>query len=465
MPHLSWQGRWSVWLAAGVLSWLWMRRHDGRQLAMLAILVNLLYACSCQLLMPGAEPIESAIAALGLLAIDLAVWFAPESLQQATLRLVRWHAVKIMLTVAAASLVPLGLAELSCRILTGLGVLKYHQAIQTVWRSGHDDWRLATITGDENREPDPVLLWRPVARKPYSAQRFKGPLIQVPKPPDVVRVMCYGDSLTDGPPKGGWVTWLRTMFEKQSPLAGRSVEVVNAGVAGYSSHQGVLRFLQEVDRYQPDLVLVSYGWNDAAEAIGQPDRSFQPPPWPVVVCQRALIRYRAYLVLMYYTRSLRPAPPVAPAGSAHPRVSVEDYLANLERFRSAAEARGIPIVFLTRPHKLAPAALRQDPTWRGSVPAYNTALSAWAAGRGLPLIDAQQSFEQLPSSLFSDECHFTPEGNRQMAEMIRGRLLEGPQGILRLAASRQKPGSNGSHDRPTGPIHRVSDRTTGAVRR
>lgn len=465
MPHLSWQGCWSVWLAAAGLSWLWMRRRPRGQLAMLAVLANLLYACSCQLLMPAAEPLESAIAALGLLAIDLAVWFAPESLKQATLRLVRWHAVKIMLTVATASLVPLSLAELSCRILTGLGVLKYHQAIQTVWRSGHDDWRLATITGDENREPDPVLLWRPVARKPYSAQRFKGPVIQVPKPADVVRVMCYGDSLTDGPPKGGWVTWLRTMLAGQPPLAGRRVEVVNAGVAGYSSHQGVLRFLQEVDHYQPDLVLVSYGWNDAAEAIGQPDRSFQPPPWPVVACQRALIRYRAYLCLMYYTRSLRPQPPVAPAGSTHPRVSIEDYLANLERFRSAAEARGIPTVFLTRPHNLAPAALRQDPTWRGSVPSYNTALTAWAASRGLPLIDAQKFFEHQPSALFSDECHFTPEGNRTMAEMIRTRLLEGPQGILQMAADRRTPRPDGPPDRPTGPIPQVSGQNTGAVRR
>ena len=131
---------------------------------MLAALVNLLYACSCQLLMPAAEPLESAIAALGLLAIDLCVWFAPDSLQHRLLLLVRWPSVKVVLTVATASLVPLGLTELSCRILTGLRVLKYHQAIQTVWRSGHDDWRLATITGDENREPDPVLLWRPVAQ-------------------------------------------------------------------------------------------------------------------------------------------------------------------------------------------------------------------------------------------------------------------------------------------------------------
>ena len=94
--------------------------------------------------------------------------------------------------------------------------------------------------------------------------------------------MCYGDSLTDGPPRGGWPSWLNRLLQEQGRAGGRRFEVMNAGVAGYSSHQGVLRFLQEVDRYQPDLVLVSFGWNDAAEAIGQPDKTFKIPPWPMV---------------------------------------------------------------------------------------------------------------------------------------------------------------------------------------
>ena len=120
-------------------------------------------------------------------------------------------------------------------------------------------------------------------------------------------------------------------------------------MAGYSSHQGVLRFLQEVDRYQPDQILVSFGWNDAAQAIGQPDKTFKIPPWPVVVTQRALVRYRAYLVFMYYTQKWRAQPPVATPGPVSPRVSVEDYLANMDRFRTEA-AQG------DQGHVLDPAA-------------------------------------------------------------------------------------------------------------
>ena len=117
----------------------------------------------------------------------------------------------------------------------------------------------------------------------------------------------------------------------------------------------------------------------------------------------------------------------------HPRVNLADYLANLDRFRIEAEAPGIPIVFLTRPHKLAPAALGKDPTWQGAVPRYNAALTASARRRGLPLIDVQRAFEKLPTALFSDECHFTPQGYQRMAQLVRDGLLEDRDGLLRLA--------------------------------
>ena len=97
---------------------------------------------------------------------------------------------------------------------------------------------------------------------------------------------------------------------------------LNAGVAGYSSHQGVLRFLQEVDRYQarprPGLVRL--------ERRGRGHRPAGQDVQDSAVAggrgQRALVRYRAYLVLMYYTQKWRAEPPAATPGPVSPRVSV-----------------------------------------------------------------------------------------------------------------------------------------------
>jgi lysophospholipase L1-like esterase len=420
MPRSPWEI--VLWVLVVVFPWLLVRAGRRRDLAFLAVMWGILCASAQVLANPAGERHEAAIACCVLLSLDLGAWLMPETLEIRLLKLARSKAAKLLIVSLGLGLVPSAIVERGCRALTDLHVLKYHQAIQTVWRAGHDDWRMATITGDENREPDPVLLWRPVTHSPFNAQRFKGPVAEIPKPADVYRVMCYGDSLTDGPPRGGWPSWLNRLLEEKGRTGGRRFDVLNAGVAGYSSHQGVLRFLQEVDRYQPDHILVSFGWNDAAEAIGQPDKTFKIPPWPLVVTQRALVRYRAYLVLMYYTQKWRTAPPVAAPGPVSPRVSVEDYLVNMDRFRTEAARRGIAVSFLTRPHKLPPDELSRNSTWRGSVPKYNAALRAWGLANNVPVVDAQHFFEQLPSDLFSDECHFTPQGYERMAKMVREEL-------------------------------------------
>ncbi len=219
MPHSGWF--WLLWLMVVGFPWLLARKGRGRDLVTLAILANLLYACVYVLLVPSGDRFTTAIAALLLLGVNLAVWFASPSLERRLLKLARRRPALILTTVLSAGIIPLGLIEVTCRLLTELRVLKYRQGIQTVWRSGHDDWRLATITGDQHREPDPVLLWRPAAHKPFNAQHFKGPLAENPKPPDVIRIMCYGDSLTDGPPKGGWPSWFQTLLDEQPPIPGR----------------------------------------------------------------------------------------------------------------------------------------------------------------------------------------------------------------------------------------------------
>lgn len=200
--------------------------------------------------------------------------------------------------------------------------------------------------------------------------------------------------------------------------------------------RGSCAFLQEVDQFDPDLIMVSFGWNDAALAIAQPDKSFRVPAWPVVLCQRALVRYRSYLVLMYYARKGCEQPTTTPLG---PRVSLDDYVANLERFRTETTARGIPIVFLTRPHRLTVGEQAKIASWRGTVTRYNAALTAWARAAAVPLIDVQALLEHFPRQVFADECHLTPEGYQELGELLRDQLVLPPDRLLWTAAHRAKP--------------------------
>jgi lysophospholipase L1-like esterase len=305
--------------------------------------------------------------------------------------------------------------EVAARVLIRLGVVDYWHPMKTVWVQGTDDWRLNHITADNLREPDPELFWKPVARAPYNAQRFKGPLMAVPKPSGVFRILCYGDSNTDGPKQGGWPELLQEVLNRQPAPDGRRYEVVNAGVAGYSSHQGLLRFQREVQTYQPDVVIVSFGWNDVARAVDRADHEFHPS-WLQVQLLRALFKSRLYLVLME-NLPLRSAA-IDPSLPESPRVPLTHYIANMERFAGLAKEHGAAILFLTRPQRKPLIIPNQLASWREKVPSYNAALRGWAGERALPLFDVEAFVDGLGAAYFSDECHLTTDGHRTLAEAL-----------------------------------------------
>ncbi len=309
-----------------------------------------------------------------------------------------------------------GGAEYVARFLVQTGLVEIYSPMETQLPEGAEDWRLAHITADAFREPDPVLWWRPVDRAPYNAQRMKGPVVSEHKPPGVFRILCYGDSNTDGPDHGGWPERLASLLQES---AGDTVyEVVNAGVAGYSSHQGLLRFQRQVARFRPDLVLVSFGWNDLATALGASDATFQPPPPVLVAVERFLLNYRFYLVLKRYIV------PQRPAVSVGNRVPLDDYLANMDAFGDVASAHGVKLVYLTRPYQEKTEAMRQiQNNWRADVPRYNDELVRFAAERNAFVIDVQQVFEDQFPNDFIDESHFTPKGHQRMAELLVERLM------------------------------------------
>jgi lysophospholipase L1-like esterase len=329
------------------------------------------------------------------------------------------HVARIVVVNVLVAGTLLASIELTARVLTYFGIVQSWQPLQVVWIERTNDFRLAHLTLEDYREPDPVLLWRPVGRPPYNAQRFKGPLMAVPKPAGVFRIMCYGDSNTDGPDKGGWPDELQHILDGRAGHGRLRYEVVNAGVVGYSSHQGLLRFRQEVELYQPDLIIVSFGWNDASEVGGgRTDRDYrQPSPWRVRVL-RVLLKSQLFLVLMQYV----PKAPAARPLQHTVRVPLSDYLHNMEGFATTASEYRASVVFLTRPHREPEADLR-------GVPAYNSQLRLWAHDHRLPLIDVQATFESAGAEFFLDASHFTPLGDRRMAETLTTELVS--RGLVR----------------------------------
>ncbi len=316
-------------------------------------------------------------------------------------------------------IISIGGSEYFALVATKYQILSYSVPMTTMLPQGTEDWRLAHITADAYREADPVFWWRPINRYPYNSQRFKGKEVSIEKKANIFRIICYGDSNTDGPDRGNWPEQLQSILDKTAHSKQQMIyEVLNAGVAGYSSHQGFLRFKQDMRKFKPDIVLVSFGWNDLADAIGKPDKLFTPPPPMVVAIQRFLLHFRFYLCLKYYVTQLH----AQQQFSLSQRVSLEDYLENMGKFFLLAKENHINIVFLTRPHQKSVSELEHTSNWRKLVPSYNRSLLEFGKQNDVLVIDVQKTFETIPE-LFGDECHFTIEGHQKMAKIIYQSLV------------------------------------------
>jgi len=344
------------------------------------------------------------------------------------------------LIILYSTALPFGNIEWLVRFATDRGWVEYHKPMTTRMMYGIEDWREHVVTNDNFRIQDPVLLWRPrPGMDPYNEQGFKSDIVmEVPKPPNVYRIMAYGDSNTDGPVDMDWSNELQKLLEPRNSPDLR-YEVINAGVAGYSSYQGLQRFMQEVDTYQPDLIFVSFGWNDLSQALDKPDKHYQQKSEAMVFILRILIRYRTYQAIQHYVQ----APRLKELAKTEipPRVSLEDYMDNMRSFAELGREKGVAVVFLSRPYKYSTEEILKNSSWRKRVPLYNRALEEFARQQGEYFIDVQRHYEfETEKGLFSDESHFyTEEG---MAEMGRFLLRElESQGLL--GEGSKSPGGEG----------------------
>lgn len=95
-------------------------------------------------------------------------------------------------------------------------------------------------------------------------QGFRDPAIHtVDAEPGVVRILLVGDSYTVGHGvqyEQSWPALVREYFKRD----GKSVEIINAGVAGYSTTQEVLYLEQLLEKYHPQIAVIGFVTHDVA---------------------------------------------------------------------------------------------------------------------------------------------------------------------------------------------------------
>ncbi|MGH9384286.1 MAG: SGNH/GDSL hydrolase family protein [Vicinamibacterales bacterium] len=276
------------------------------------------------------------------------------------------------------------------------------------------DFRERHAFQDRHLVYDPDLIWRPLSGQfsPFNPQGFRGATIDPERRPGTLRIIAIGDSNTFGwevDEGANWPSQLQGLFSASRPGA----EVINAGVWGYTSFQGRHRF-KEVLAFRPDLVLVSFGGNDA-HPVTVPDAEYVRRHDRIERVTRATKKLRlAQLAVAVWDR----AHMMSGGGRLGPRVSLEDYKTHLREIVHGGKARGVQVILLTRPYVGTSADLV---SWKTYAPAYNVATIEIGQTENIPVIDLYAAFKDHPN-VFDDEAHFGVQGHRMAAELLHDEL-------------------------------------------
>jgi lysophospholipase L1-like esterase len=268
----------------------------------------------------------------------------------------------------------------------------------------YSEWRDHHAFQDKHFTYDPYLIWVPRKDTPgFNAQGYRGKELSVEKKPGSYRVFAIGDSNTlgwVGDDSPNWPRYLEGLLTKKDDR----FTVVNAGVYGYTSFQG-LRVFKQALRYEPDMVLISFGCNDGMR-VTVPDAKFlNRTRWDTTLCKAKVGQLLLECADKLFTKG---------KGELVPRVDVPEYRSNLEEIIRIAKDKKIKVVLLTRPFT---GPSQNELWWKNFAPQYNAATREVGKGNNVPIIDICSEFEEK-DQYFSDEAHFTKEGHERAAHII-----------------------------------------------
>jgi lysophospholipase L1-like esterase len=199
-----------------------------------------------------------------------------------------------------------------------------------------------------------------------------------------ITLVGFGDSITQAivelKEEDRWLTMLQKSL--QGKFADIDIAVVNSGVGGNTSREGLARIEKEVIAYQPDFVLIEFGGNDATY-------------------------------------------------EEHRHVTLKEFEANLAEMvqilTRKTPAHGVLMTFtpiINEWHGYGSHEFYKPLGLDGYIEQYRSLTRTFAAQHNLPLIDIDQAMrtamakERPEKFILKDGAHLTPSGCRILADTI-----------------------------------------------
>lgn len=259
------------------------------------------------------------------------------------------------LLAVGSTLFALVLAEVGCRLLLPLQPsMRFQQDVDELQGMKLDD--AARMIRN-----DPELFWRLVPNTQLSDDLwpFFGVIangqglredheISRQKPPGELRLLFLGDSCTFGYGVAHDQAFVQVAESALRDMSPGPVECINAGVPGYTLFQGYRYLVTEGLRYQPDLVVLNFGWNDNGmwDQFGDREhdqlmKKAQP---------RGALRHSRLCRLLW---SVTNRPEAPDSGRAkRPRLLPGEFREILAEIHSLLDERHIPLLILVWPMRV-----------------------------------------------------------------------------------------------------------------
>ena len=200
---------------------------------------------------------------------------------------------------------------------------------------------------------------------------FRGPS---PAGGSGLRVLSLGDSCTFGFRVAEDATYAARLRAICRSRGGGDATVLNAGVPGYTSHQGKALLASLLDTFRPDVVTIAFGANDReTDRLSDPERS----AWLDGAVGRLTWESQRSGVFRLLS-ALLVRPDTAGAAQQRRRVDVDAFRANVDEMIARIHAASARVVLL-------------DLVYVG--PIYHEALSELASRWKVPLVDGRATLD------------------------------------------------------------------------
>jgi lysophospholipase L1-like esterase len=203
--------------------------------------------------------------------------------------------------------------------------------------------------------------------------------------------------------------------------------VITMAVPGYTSHQGLAWLRRDIDRLQPDLLIISFGWNDAS-FTDVPDREAIKTNWGAVTVRWLVDHSQAFAHATHWLRARQSLPTKVVRPTQ--RVGEQDYLNNLMAMAQLARQKQSKAITIAAPYR----DRTTNPPEAALMQRYRDGLRSVTNENGIPFLEIRElTPDSAPANLrwFGELIHPNHMGHRLMtSELLKLLAQTRPLGDL-----------------------------------